>query len=194
MSIFDSISSLYDRGMMPLELLILRRLRRQIFPTLHGEVLELGIGTGVNLPLYNSHTSMTGLDASAEMLSWAARRVDGAPLDLVQGDTQRLPFANGCFDVVAASLLFCSVVDPARGLTEARRVLRPGGQLMLLEHARGRGLGRWLTDLLHPIWHAWSRSCCLNRETAQTVSRVGFNVQNVERHVLGIFQVIEALG
>jgi ubiquinone/menaquinone biosynthesis C-methylase UbiE len=194
MSVFDSISSLYDQGMLPLEMLILRRLRRRIFPALRGDVLELGVGTGVNLPLYNAHASVTGFDASAEMLSWAARRMNGAPPDLVQGDAQRLPFADERFDVVAASLLFCSVADPAQGLAEARRVLRPGGRLMLLEHARGRGLGRWLTDLLHPVWRAWSRSCCLNRETARTVSQVGFDVQNVERRVLGIFQVIEALG
>jgi len=193
-SVFDSISSLYDRGMLPLELLLLRRLRQQIFPALRGAVLELGVGTGVNLSLYNGHADVIGFDASAEMLSWAARRDTCTPLRLVQGDAQRLPFADRHFDIVAASLLFCSVADPAQGLAEARRVLRQGGRLMLLEHVRGRGLGRCLTDLLHPAWHAWSQSCHLNRETVRTVSQVGFDVQRVERHVLGIFQVIEALG
>ena len=71
--------------------------------------------------------------------------------------------------------------------------MRPGGRLMLLEHTRGSGLGRWLTDVLHPLWKAWSRDCNLNRETVRTVAEVGFQVERVEQHVLGIVRVIEAM-
>jgi SAM-dependent methyltransferase len=123
MSTFDSPSSTYDRGMLPLERLIFRRLRRRIFPRLGGDVLELGVGTGVNLPLYGSGARVTGCDANGEMLAWAARRDMRATAALVQADAQRLPFVDGSFDVVAASLVFCSVADPARALAEARRVL-----------------------------------------------------------------------
>jgi SAM-dependent methyltransferase len=123
MSAFDSASSTYDRGMLLLERLIFRRLRRRIFPRLGGDVLELGVGTGVNLPLYGSGARVTGCDANGEMLAWAARRHTRATAALVQADAQRLPFADGSFDVVAASLVFCSVADPARALAEARRVL-----------------------------------------------------------------------
>jgi SAM-dependent methyltransferase len=123
MSAFDSPSSTYDRGMLLLERLIFRRLRRRIFPRLGGDVLELGVGTGVNLPLYGSGARVTGCDANGEMLAWAARRHARVPAALVQADAQRLPFADGSFDVVAASLVFCSVADPARALAEARRVL-----------------------------------------------------------------------
>ena len=94
---------------------------------------------------------------------------------------------------MAASLVFCSVSDPARGLAEARRVLRSGGRLVLLEHTRGSGLGRWLTDALHPLWCAWSRECHLNRETARSVVEAGFRVQRVEQHALRIVRVIEAV-
>jgi SAM-dependent methyltransferase len=216
MSAFDSASSTYDRGMLLLERLIFRRLRRRIFPRLGGDVLELGVGTGVNLPLYGSGARVTGCDANGEMLAWAARRRARATAALVQADVQRLPFADGSFDVVAASLVFCSVADPARALAETRRVLRrpepacpepgrrtegrcpepaegrPGGRLVLLEHTRGNGLGAWLTDVLHPLWDTWSRECRLNRETARTVAAAGFQVQRVEHHALGIVRVIEA--
>jgi len=202
--------------MLPLERLIFRRLRRRIFPRLGGDVLELGVGTGVNLPLYGSGARVTGCDANGEMLAWAARRHARATAALVQADAQRLPFADGSFDVVAASLVFCSVADPARALAEARRVLhspapacpergrraegrcpepaegRPGGRLVLLEHTRGSGLGAWLTDVLHPLWDIWSHECRLNRETARSVTAAGFQVQRVEHHALGIVRVIEA--
>lgn len=135
---------------------------------------------------------MTGCDASEGMLAWAAHRRTRAPVSLVQADGQRLPFPDGSFDVVAGSLIFCSVADPARGLAEARRVLRPSGRLVLLEHTRGNGLGAWLTDVFHPVWRSWSRECHLNRETAQSVAEAGFQVQRVEQHALGIVRVIEA--
>lgn len=200
MSIYDDVCAVYDRNMLPLELLIFRRLRRRIFPTLRGDVLEIGIGTGVNLPLYGSAASVTGCDASGDVLRWAAQRRTQGRVALVQGDIQRLPFADGSFDVVTASLTFCSVAEPREGLAEARRLLRPaqpeegkpGGRLVLLEHTRGRGIGRWLTDLLHPLWCRVSHDCHLNRETAQTVAQVGFRIQRVERHALGIVRVIEA--
>jgi len=192
MGVFDGISSVYDRGMLPLEWLLLRRLRRRVFPSLQGAVLELGIGTGINLPLYPAGARVTGCDASREMLAWAARRSGSRCVGLVQGDAQHLPFASGSFDVVAAALTFCSVADPARGLSEARRVLNRGGRLVLLEHTRGSGLGGWLTDLLHPVWHRISRDCHLNRPTDETVARVGFRVERVERYALGIVRVIEA--
>ena len=210
MSVFDGLSSIYDRGMRPLEWLIFRRLRRRTFPSLHGDVLELGVGTGVNLPLYGPEARVTGCDTSPEMLTWAAHRHTRSHVALVQTDAQCLPFADGSFDVVTGSLVFCSVAAPARGLVEARRVLRrpepfvpgpkdqgpaegrSGGRLVLLEHTRGSGMGAWLTDILHPLWHTWSRECHLNRETVQAVAEAGFQVQRVERHALGIVRVIEA--
>lgn len=186
--------------MLVLERLILQRLRRRTFPRLGGDVLELGVGTGVNLPLYEPGARVTGCDTSSQNLAWAACRRTQVPVTLVQADVQHLPFAGGSFDVVAASLVFCSVADPARGLAEARRVLRrpesgeghPGGRLVLLEHTRGTGLGAWLTDALHPLWDTWSSECRLNRETARTVAQAGFKLQRVEHHALGIVRVIEA--
>jgi ubiquinone/menaquinone biosynthesis C-methylase UbiE len=192
MSIFDGLSSIYDQGMRPLEWLVFRRLRRRMFPLIQGSVLELGVGTGVNLPLYGPEARVIGCDTSREMLAWATQRCVEGCRALVRADVQRLPFADGGCDVVVGSLLFCIVTDPAQGLAEARRVLKADGRLVLLEHTRGRGVGAWLTDLIHPLWHAWSRDCHLNRETVRAVVEAGFRVQREEQHVLGIVRVIEA--
>jgi ubiquinone/menaquinone biosynthesis C-methylase UbiE len=164
-----------------------------VFPAIRGDVLELGVGTGINLPLYGPDARVTGCDASSEMLKWAARRRRQSHVALVQADAQHLPFADGSFDVVTGSLVFCSVASPAQGLGEARRTLKPEGRLVLLEHTRGSGLGRWLTDLLHPLWRRWSRECHLNRETVQAVEAAGFRVRRAEQHALGIVRVIEAV-
>ena len=203
-NVFKDLASAYDRGMLLLELLIFRRLRRRIFPRLRGAVLELGVGTGVNLPLYEPEARVTGCDASRDVMIWSTRRPTQASVTLAQADAQRLPFADGSFDVVTGSLVFCSIADPAQGLAEARRVLRrpersrraegrPGGRLILLEHTRGSGLGAWLTVNLHPLWDTWSHECRLNRETVQSVAVAGFHVQQVEKHALGIVRVIEAV-
>jgi ubiquinone/menaquinone biosynthesis C-methylase UbiE len=193
MSIFDDISLAYDAGMLPLERLILRRLRRRIFSSLSGAVLEIGIGTGVNLPHYGPEARITGFDASKDMLAQVAHRQVVMSVALARADVQRLPFASASFDAVTGSLVFCSVTDPVQGLAEVRRVLRPGGRLVLLEHTRGNGLGAWLTDVLHPLWRACTQECHLNRETAKTVAQVGFTVQRVEQYALGIVRVIEAV-
>jgi len=193
MSDFDSVSAVYDRGMRPLEWLLFARLRRHIFPRLRGRVLELGTGTGVNLPLYGRGADVIGLDTSGEMLSWAARRRSRASVALVRADAQHLPFRSGLFDVVSASFVFCSVAAPGRGLGEARRVLQPGGRLVLLEHMRGSGLGAWLTDVIQPLWGRWSSDCRLDRETVRAVAGAGFGALRVEDHALGIVRSIEAV-
>ncbi len=192
MSVYDEISTVYDCGMLPLEWLVLRRLRRRLFPYLRGDVLELGVGTGVNLPLYGPEARVVACDASRRVLGWAVRRRTQARVALVQADAQRLPFADGSFTTTAASLTFCSIANPAQALAETRRVLRRDGRLVLLEHTRGSGLGSWLTRLLDPLWRTWSRECHLDRETTRSVAEAGFTLQRMERHWLGIVRVIEA--
>jgi ubiquinone/menaquinone biosynthesis C-methylase UbiE len=156
-------------------------------------VLELGVGTGVNLPFYGPETRVTAVDASPQMLRHAARRQTRAPVRFVQADVHHLPFADDSFDAVTGSLLFCSVEDPPRALAEVLRVLRPGGRLRLVEHTRGTGLGAWLTDRLHPLWYGWNGVCHLNRETTRAVVEAGFREVREERHLLGIVRRIEGV-
>jgi ubiquinone/menaquinone biosynthesis C-methylase UbiE len=193
MSVFDGLALSYDLGMLPLEWLVLRRLRRRAFSRLEGQVLELGLGSGLNLPHYSPGTQVVGVDASLPMLRVAARRRTAARVCRVQADVHHLPFASGAFSTVTAALLFCSVAEPARALAEVRRVLRPAGRLVLIEHTRGRGLGAWLTDRLHPLWFAWNGVCHLNRETTQAVLAAGFQLVREESRFLGIFRMIEAV-
>jgi ubiquinone/menaquinone biosynthesis C-methylase UbiE len=190
---FDAVASVYDRGMLLLEWLIFRRLRKRLFSPLKGDVLELGTGTGINLPLYGPDAYPVACDRSLQMLRFAAGRAASRQVPLVRADVQRLPFRDGAFGVVTASLLLCSVANPARALAEARRVLRATGRLVLLEHMRGEGLGRLLTDLLTPLWRVWSRECHLNRETVLAVVAAGFRLRRMEPHALGIVRIVEAV-
>lgn len=179
--------------MLPLEVAVLRRMRRRAFPTVAGRVLEVGVGTGVNLPLYPPGATVVALDFSAPMLRQALCRPARARVRAVQADIHHLPFRDGAFDAVTGSLVFCSVAEPERALGEVYRVLQPGGHLLLLEHTRGRGAGAWLTDLLHPLWFAWNGVCHLNRETVRTLQEAGFQLQREEPRILGIFRLIEGV-
>ncbi len=192
-SVFDGLANGYDRGMWFLEPCLLRSLRRRLYPYLRGRVLEIGVGTGVNLPLYAQGVTLIAVDLSEEMLRRARTRPTRARTSWVQADAQHLPFRSESMDHVVTSLVFCSVSDPVTALAEVRRVLRPGGWLAMVEHVRGEdGWLRWLTDVLERPWHRLSRGCHLNRETAQLVQSAGLRLVCTMRHGLGLFQVILA--
>src|SRR5687767_11287147 len=130
----EQVPWLYDACCALCERLGLGRWRRWLVAGAAGSVLDIGCGTGRNLPLYDAGTRVVGIDVSAEALARARRRRPDVPL--VQGDAEALPFRAGTFDTVVSALVFCSVPDAARGLSEVRRVLRPGGSLRILEHVR----------------------------------------------------------
>jgi len=117
-------------------------------------VLEVGVGTGKNMPYYPAGIRVTAVDLSGQMLSRARRRAPHLrlPVPLVQTDVQALAFPDAAFDTAVATFVFCSVPDPVRGLREVARVVRLGGLVVLLEHVRAEGpiLGR-LMDLLDPL-------------------------------------------
>lgn len=197
---FDRIAAPYDRGMAPLERLWLRQMRARLLPYARGRVLEIGIGTGANLPFYPAGARVTGIDESADMLLVAAgRRAGQSPAtdgraSLGQVDAERLAFASGVFDTVVGSLVFCSVVEPQRALAEIHRVLRaPGGRLLLLEHMRPHVQPlAWLVDLANVPWYAFNGRCHLNRRTQQMVVEAGFEVERVEGRLGGFFRMIVA--
>jgi len=199
MACFDALASGYDLFMWPLEWALFARLRQRALCALRPSssprlVLEVGVGTGANLPFYPASSRVVAVDASAEMLAVARRRRTRAVVKWSQTDVHHLAFSDATFDGVVGSFLLCNVTDPSTVLQEVRRVLRPGGCLLLLEHVRGAHpwVGR-LTDLLDLPWHAWSGSCHLNRETEATVASAGFNITRSERYALGVVQLIEAV-
>lgn len=195
-STFDRIASPYDRGMAPLERLWLRHLRSQLLPYARGRVLEVGVGTGANLPFYPSSVRLTALDESVTMLSVAARRVTTLDhhADLNQMNVESLAFPDRTFDTVVTSLVLCSVVDQSQALHELWRVLRkPGGRLLLLEHMRPDVTPfAWLTDLLNIPWYALNGRCHLNRETQRAVIESGFALDRSEGKLGGLLRLIVA--
>ena len=135
-------------------------------------MLEIGVGTGRNLAHYPATSRAVALDLSPEMLKRAARKATraGRSVDLLLADAQHLPFKDGVFDTVLATLVFCSVPDPVRGLSEAGRAVRPDGQILLLEHVRAEnGLLGKMMDALNRLTAPGGEN--VNRDTAASVRR-----------------------
>ena len=151
---YDRVAAVYDLYDARMEWAGGRRRRQRVISAASGRVLEVGIGTGRNLPHYPEAITLTGIDLSRRMLTRAARRVDrsGRGVRLAQADVEHLPFPDAAFDTVTATCVFCSVGDPVAGLSEVARVTKPGGRILLLEHVRPRGrvAGR-LADIASPL-------------------------------------------
>jgi phosphatidylethanolamine/phosphatidyl-N-methylethanolamine N-methyltransferase len=170
--------------------------RQRLWAKVEGPaVLELGVGTGKNIPYYPDHVHVTGIDLSENMLD-RARQVAGQypekQVDLALMDAQRLQFPDGRFDTVVATFVFCSVPDPVLGLQEALRVTRPEGRLLLLEHmlAEPSALA-WPMRGLDPLVH-WMMGVHIARRTVDNVRASGWAVERVMPLSFGsIFRLIE---
>lgn len=189
---YDRIARLYDVVEAPMDLLGGRARRRRCVAQARGRVLEVGIGTGRNLELYPQEVDLVGIDISITMLHRArraARRVS-REVRLAVADVQRLPFPDASFDTVCATCVFCSVADPVAGLRELARVVRPDGEVRLLEHVRPHTpiLGR-LADLLTPLSER-TIGPALNRRTEDNIRRAGLDLREVHRS--GVWRQIVA--
>ena len=161
-------------------------LRRDLLASLEGDVVEIGAGTGRSLPYYERARRVVAVEPDPSMAKRIAIRLPEArvPVEVVSASAEELPFADESFDAAVATFVLCSVGDPVRTLAEIRRVLRPDGRLVLLEHVRGSGrLAAW-QDRLTPVHRRVAGGCHLNRDTLATVARAGFEVGGVERVVL----------
>jgi ubiquinone/menaquinone biosynthesis C-methylase UbiE len=157
-------------------------LRRVLVSGIEGEVLEIGAGTGWNLPHYRAAARVVAVEPDPSMAKRLPEKAAGAsvPVEIATGRAESLPFPDASFDAVVSTFVFCSVDDPSEALAEVRRVLRPGGRLILLEHVRGEGTtARWqnrLTGLHRRLFG----NCHLNRDTRSAVGEAGFDVAAVE--------------
>lgn len=169
-------------------------LRKRVLALARGEVLEVGVGTGANLPYYPPGCEVTAIDFSPAMVARAAVRAARAPVPvrLLEMDAEHLDFPDDSFDTVVATCVFCSVPDPVQGLREVRRVCRPQGQIILLEHVRSENpvIGR-LMDILNPI-SPYLVGCNINRRTMENVEKSGLRTSSVEDIFAKIVKLIVA--
>jgi ubiquinone/menaquinone biosynthesis C-methylase UbiE len=156
--------------------------RRKVIGQARGRVLEIGVGTGMNLSFYDPAVTehLTGIDFSPGMLARARQKSCPVPCDLLEMDAQRMTLPDASFDTVLATCVFCTVPDPVLGLKEARRVCRPGGQILLLEHVRiDRPVIGPLMDLVDPLAVAVIGTH-INRRTVENARLAGLTVERVE--------------
>ena len=155
--------------------------RRDLVGDLEGEILEVGVGNGLNLAHYPPGAHVTATDSSRHMIGKAGRRAQAAAarVTLQIADVQRLPFDDESFDHAVAGLVFCSVEDPVRGLRELGRVTRPGGTIRLLEHVRAEGV--WLRRAqsgITPVWRRLADGCRLDRDTVVAARTAGLDLES----------------
>lgn len=194
---YDLWASIYDYAEWPAERLLFRSWREQLWAPVEGpEVLEIGVGTGKNMPYYPDGAHVTAIDLSPKMVERARRRAQQFPekdITIREMDVQGGDFSAAHFDEVVATMVFCSVPDPVLGLREARRVTKPGGHLRLLEHMRASPplLARLMDRLDAPVH--WAAGMHIARETVDNVRRAGWNVKTVSPLTRGdIFRRIVA--
>lgn len=157
--------------------------RRRVGQSASGRVLDIGIGPAFNLPFYGSDvTSVIGVDPSPQLLAMAERRRTGHRFEvrLVEGSADAIPVENGSVDTVVTTWTLCTVPNAAVALSEARRVLRPGGRLLFAEHglAPQPSVARWQARL-DPVWTRIAGGCHLNRPIADLVDAAGFQIEEL---------------
>jgi ubiquinone/menaquinone biosynthesis C-methylase UbiE len=154
--------------------------RRRVIGAAEGQVLEIGIGSGLNLPLYGPGVrSVIGLEPSPELLRMARERGRAASIsiDFLEASAEAIPLDDGCVDTIITTWTLCTIPDVARALAEMRRVLRPGGVLLFVEHGRAPepGVARW-QNRLDPLWSRIAGGCHLNRKIDDLISASGFRI------------------
>jgi len=180
-------SLVYDRITKPMEEACLQGWRADLLGGLSGAVLEIGAGTGANLPHYpSSVTRLVLAEPDGGMRRRLERRVAawGRVAEVVDAPAERLPFADGTFDAVVSTLVLCSVADPAVALAELKRVLRDDGRLVLIEHVAAgddKPDRQRLQRRVEPVWKRVAGNCHLTRDTAAALAAAGFDVGGIER-------------
>jgi ubiquinone/menaquinone biosynthesis C-methylase UbiE len=191
---YDKAARGYDGRLRLFDRVTLGDGRRALCAQAAGRTLELAVGTGANLPHYARAVELTGIDLSSQMLEIARRRACalGLKVDLRLGDAQDLDLADNQFDTVVATLLMSTVPDCGRVAAEAKRVLKPGGTLLLLDMTRSPiGPVRWLERILDPATSRVSHFSLL-RDPLDYLEGIGFAIERCERSKWGVIEMLVA--
>jgi ubiquinone/menaquinone biosynthesis C-methylase UbiE len=158
--------------------------RHRVVPAAEGRVLEIGVGSGHNLPFYTQKAELVmGLDPSPKLLSMARRaaRPASIPFDFIEGSAEAIPLEDGSVDTVVTTWTLCSIPNASRSLHEMHRVLKPSGRLLFVEHgsAPEPNVRRW-QDRLTPVWKRVGGGCHLNRAIGTLIESAGFQFERIE--------------
>ena len=186
----------YDVGLALVERKILGKLRAQLLAPLRGTIVDVGAGTGANLPYFSAGASVIALEPDPSMaqrlqakLARSQAKVELRPKD----DSALDDIAEHSIDAVLATLVLCTIPDPAATLRRVKRILKPGGTLVVLEHVRSPGTVGKLQDLLAPAWRVVADGCNLNRDTKATIANAGFDVRGLRTERMVKFAPIQYL-
>ena len=177
---YNRIAGVYDLMEMPMEGMF-AKWRKKMLKCASGKTLEVGIGTGKNIPYYPANVDLTGIDFSEKMISKAKVKLTGSKnIRLLVMDAQNMEFEDDSFDTVVTSCVFCSVPDPIQGLKEIRRVCKSGGEILMLEHVRSH------KKVVGPLMDVFNFiplnviGANINRETYENLLEAGFQPEQIE--------------
>lgn len=193
---YDRNAWIYDLCQLPMECMGFSRSRKDIWSKVIGhDILEVGVGTGKNIPFYPKDKNITAIDISPKMLEKAIKKAKslGVTARFLEMDVQKLEFEDNAFDTIITTCVFCSVPDPILGFNEMRRVIRPDGRLLMMEHMRpGNPMLGLIFDLLNPIV-VRIMGANINRETMKNIELGGWTVKNEENIFMDFVKLIEAV-
>lgn len=181
--------SFYDRCILPHLLHFamgqaqLRPLRQRVIGAASGDVLEIGLGSGLNLPLYGPDVrAVIGVEPSGELLAMARQQAKRAkvPVELLEASAEALPLEANSIDTAVTTWTLCTIPDAIQALREVRRVLKPGGVLLFVEHGRAPepNVALW-QDRLDPVWRRIAGGCHLNRQIDHLITDAGFRIETL---------------
>jgi ubiquinone/menaquinone biosynthesis C-methylase UbiE len=192
---YSRIARWYNICEYPIERTLFQKLRAEAVSYAHKKTLEVGVGTGKNLPYYHHDIELTAIDFSPGMLHIAQEKKGEARLKqlrLHEMDVQHLSFADNTFDTVVSTFVFCTVPDPIAGLREVYRVLKPSGKAIFLEHMKSRyGVVNVLLSMMNLV-STRLLGTSMVRETQYNIELTGFNIESVKQKVFGVFRLIVA--
>lgn len=192
---YDRLAAIYDLRTYMAEEYVFKKFRQMLWSQIKGgRVLELGVGTGANIPYYPKECRVTAVDLSEQMLERAKRRAAklGVGVDLQLMDAQRLTFPDNTFDAAITTCVFCSVPNPVQGLRELGRVVKPGGDIWLMEHMRvDKPVIGPIMDFVNPFVLRMM-GANINRRTVENVKLAGLQIETIEDLAGTVFRLIHA--